>query len=466
MELQLNSADLDLLQKTKLDLQEFCNQKAESNIFRSKVNFYELGEKPSSYYLSMERARFNARTCNALFDEEGNLISDTNGILKLQQKFYSALYSRDTEVAFIIENESPVKVPENISEQQNMQFTIEDIGMAVLQLPNNKTCGNDGIPIDFYKVFWSKIKHIYYELVLEIFKKQHFHDSALLGVINLIPKATKDTRYLKFLRPISLLSSDYKIIKKAMANKIEPALEHIIDKDQRGFQKNRRISSNIRMIFELIQHSEKENLDNIILQLDFEKCFDKIEFDILFKSLHYFGFPDIVQTWTKILFTDFRAMTQNNGHFSEVFKITRGLHQGGPCSSLYFLICAEIMAILLRQNPNIEGILVNQIKNLLGQYADDADVYLRNRQKSLDTVFEVLENFRRISGFCVNYDKTTILRIGSLKNTNATLIMQKKVVWTNDFTNVLGIWIHTSLDKAVTKNYNDLLEKARNVMQK
>ena len=84
------------------------------------------------------------------------------------------------------------------------------------------------------------------------------------------------------------------------------------------------------------------------------------------------------------------------------------------------------MAILLRENPNIQGILVNEIRNLLGQYADDADLYLKYHQGSLNSVFDVLETFRRMSGFCVNYDKTTVLRIGSLKNSDSTLFTQKE----------------------------------------
>ena len=134
------------------------------------------------------------------------------------------------------------------------------------------------------------MKDTFYELVLETYNANHLHGTALSGVINLIPKANRDTRRLKSLCPITLLNSDYKAIEKALANRIEPALESIINKDQRCFQKNRRISTNIRTIFELINISETKDWDNIILQLDFEKCFDKIEFEILHGALQFFGF--------------------------------------------------------------------------------------------------------------------------------------------------------------------------------
>ena len=72
------------------------------------------------------------------------------------------------------------------------------------------------------------------------------HESARKGILNLIPKANKDSRYVKNLRPITLLNTDYKIIEKTITDMMMPALEHFINKDQRGFMKNRRISVNIR----------------------------------------------------------------------------------------------------------------------------------------------------------------------------------------------------------------------------
>ena len=73
-------------------------------------------------------------------------------------------------------------------------------------------------------------------------KTSYFTKTARSGILNLIPKANKDTRLVKNLRPITLLNTDYKIIEKAIANKMIPALETIISKDQRGFMKDRRIS--------------------------------------------------------------------------------------------------------------------------------------------------------------------------------------------------------------------------------
>ena len=460
-ESNLESADYDLLEKTKVDLNDLAEAKAKSCIFRSKARYAEFGEKPTKYFFNLEKSRFNARTCNALLDEDNNmLVTDTKNILKLQESFYAALYTRDKMVKFSLENNFGVSVSEEQRLAQNEPITMEEIAKAVQSLANGKTCGCDGVPIDFYKVFWPKLKDTYFELIGEIYRVKRLPDSLRLGVINLIPQAQKNSNLLKNLRPITILGSDYKVLEKIIANRIEPALETIISTDQRGFMKNRKITTNVRMIFELIKHCKDELIQAIILSLDFMKCFDRIEFQTILKSLSFFGFAEYITQWVEILYTDFEAFTQNNGHFSNRFKVTRGLHQGGPCSSLLFLICAEVMALLLRNEQEIEGISVNDLLNLLGQYADDADLYLLYRQSCLDSVFNALETFRAMSGFALNYDKTSILRIGSLERSDAMLATQRTVAWTNEPINVLGIWVSPDIETAINKNFKEIFDKA------
>ena len=125
---------------------------------------------------------------------------------------------------------------------------------------NDKTPGEDGIPVDFYKVFWRQLKNTFMDMVEYNYTVGELHDSARKGILNLIPKANKDTRYIKNLRPITLLNTDYKIIGKTIANKMIPALSHIIHKDQRGFMKERRISVNIRKMLDVIHQATEEDL--------------------------------------------------------------------------------------------------------------------------------------------------------------------------------------------------------------
>ena len=463
-QLPLNKDEDKLLDETKAELEEKAMERTRSIMFRSKVQWHEEGEKSSKYFFSLEKARYNAKTCYKMLLEDGSEVQDPDRILQEQRKFYQELYDIDQDVQFSLVNHTDILVPMQIRESQNQQLEFIDLEKAIKSMNNNKTPGQDGLPIDFYKVFWVKIKEIFYGMMLEVYEKERLHSTARKGILNLIPKANKDTRVIKNLRPITLLNTDYKIIEKAIANKMIPALEHIIHKDQRGFMKERRISVNIRKMLDIIHQVEQEDIEAVIMSLDFVKCFDKCSFSILHGSLNFFEFGHIVKEWTKILYKDFSVKIQNNGNFSLPISIKKGVHQGGCCSSVYFLVIAEILAISLRNNESIEGISIQQIRNILNQFADDMDIFSLCSKESLQAIHQELADFRQQSGFTVSYEKTTLYRIGSLRHANAMMYDMDQYTWSNEDITVLGVTIaHNDL---VQKNFEPLVAKAKEVLNR
>ena len=222
------------------------------------------------------------------------------------------------------------------------------------------------------------------------------------GVLNLIPKPGKDSRRLKNLRPITLLNCDYKIIEKTIARRMDPILQYLIHPDQTGFMPNRKIATNIRKVIDLMEYCDKYEIEAVILDLDFAKCFDKISSDCVYGALQYFQFPELIINWIRILYRDFRMKIQNSGHFSELISVEKSVHQGGCVSVQLFLLCAELIAIELRQCEKIEGIPVQDIIMCLNQYADDMDIASLFKQKSIDGIMEKLQWFYYNSGFQLN----------------------------------------------------------------
>ena len=119
---------------------------------------------------------------------------------------------------------------------------------------------------------------------------------------------------------------------------------------------DRKISTNIRKICDLITFIDLNKIEANILSLDFHKAFDTISFECLQGALNYFNFGPNIRSWTSTLYNAFTVKVQNNGYFSDSINIERGIHQGGCCSSYYFLLCAELLAIQIRNNKSIKGI--------------------------------------------------------------------------------------------------------------
>ena len=63
----------------------------------------------------------------------------------------------------------------------------------------------------------------------------------------------------------------------------------------------------------------------MVLSLDFEKCFNKVEKTALIGSLEYFQFSTYIIKWANIIYGDFEAKVQNNSFFTNSFKITKGI---------------------------------------------------------------------------------------------------------------------------------------------
>ena len=120
-----------------------------------------------------------------------------------------------------------------------------------------KTPGSDGLPIEFYKVFWNGI----WDCLLNAINFAYAEGiSQRRGIIKFIPKKDSESYFVKNWRPIALLNSDYKIASKAIANRFQSVLPKIINSDQTGFLKGRFIGENIRLIDGLINHTAAYNI--------------------------------------------------------------------------------------------------------------------------------------------------------------------------------------------------------------
>ena len=455
----LTQAEMVLYTESKKELESLLMEKISGTIFRSKAKWYAEGDRSSKYFFNLEKNRAINKTCKQIFDKQGNLVGELSKVLEIQREFYQELYAYNHEVEFAISDKPDKFVHDNMKLDQSNPLTIMDLKESVDNLAKSKSPGPDGLTAEFYQAFWPKLGNMLMKALNDSYTKQKLYPSARQGILNLIPKPNRDTRNIKNLRPITLLNVDYKILEKTIANKILPALKDLIHNDQRGFLPGRRISVNIRKMLDIIESERINNKESVIISCDFLKAFDKIKLESLYAALRHFNFAEYVVEWTQIMYTDFTDRVQNSGFLSDPIRIEQGLHQGGPCSSLYFLVIAELLANLLRKNTSIQGIDVESVLNLLNQFADDLDVFSNNSEESIRAVFDVLEFFYFQTGLKINYDKTTIYRIGSLRHSKAQLYtLANNVRCTNENINVLGVNIcHENL---LQNNYDEVMNQA------
>ena len=190
---------------------------------------------------------------------------------------------------------------------------------ALLELKNNKTPGCDGLPVEFYKFFWNKVKCLILDSFHWSFKNKQLSLDQKRGIINLVPKPGKDLCQLKNWHPISLLNVDYKILTKILANRLQSCLDEIIYSDQVGYIKNRFIGENIRTTVDMMTYCKMKKVPLLITQIDFEKAFDSLSWDFMLKCLKKFNFGDSFISWVEILYNGIESCVINNGKASNFF---------------------------------------------------------------------------------------------------------------------------------------------------
>ena len=312
---QYSEMKQDLLERSKQDIKDIEFEHAKGVIFRTRARWQVEAERNTAYFYGLEKSKYNAKTCSVLVTEKGETIRNQKQILEHQHKFYQTLYKKDPTVKFTIKNNSQKKLTEVQRELLDKEIEIEEISNALKQMKKGKTPGSDGLTVAWYKCFWDLIKQTVFEAICEGIQQKELHSSARRGIITLIPKAQKDPRKLKNLRPISLLNIDFKLLEKVLANRIKLVIDELISKDQKGFMAGRRITVNIRKVLDLIYKAIEDDSEHVLVSIDFTKCFDLISFDAIFGALRYFGFGDKFVKMVKVGYTNFTAVVQEQWVF-------------------------------------------------------------------------------------------------------------------------------------------------------
>ena len=119
---------------------------------------------------------------------------------------------------------------------------------------------------------------------------------------------------------------------KVIASRIKNVLPDIIHPNQTGYVKDRFIGETIRSIYDVMDFTVKENVPGLMLFIDFQKAFDSVEWEYLFKCLEAFNFgPDFLHR-VKVFYKNIQSCILNNGMTSSFFTLERGVRQEDPLS--------------------------------------------------------------------------------------------------------------------------------------
>ena len=273
------------------------------SMIRSRADWLEYGEKPNRFFLNLEN---NNRINNIaeLEINETTTITDQNEIMTALIDFYSNLCKATTPNIDTPTYEANIKLTTlTLEEQKSLEHPItkEELGIVLHKLKNNKSPGLDGYSPEFYKRFWPQLGHFFLDCINESFSNGYLTNSQTQGLITCLPKTGKARNLIKKnWRPISLLNTTYKLISLCITNRIRPLLPKLISPEQKGFMSGRSISDCTRLMFGLVYECQQQNIEGLILLVDFEKAFDSLSWDFILKTLKNFNFGPNLIKWISL----------------------------------------------------------------------------------------------------------------------------------------------------------------------
>ena len=221
--------------------------------------------------------------------------------------------------------------------------------------------------------------------------------------------------------------------------------------------KGRYIGENLRLLYDVLVYTNFYKMPGLLLAVDFEKAFDSVAWSFIKKSLDRFNFGPDIKRWVQRFYTSIKASVAVNSQYTSWFQIERSVRQGDPLSPYPYLICAEIMSLMIRQNPRIKGILVKDTSVLLPQFTDDTTLYLDGKEQSFRESVNVLVRFASMPGLKINFDKTSAVWIGSEKDSRIRFLPHLEFKWNPATFKVLGVHFSTNTEIVPSINYEGKL---------
>ena len=192
------------------------------------------------------------------------------------------------------------------SQQQSCEgfLSLQELSDSVKGLSLGKLPGSDGLSVEFYLHFWEILGPLLLRVANECFRDGDLCDSMKGSVTRLIFKKRGDRKSLKNWRPISLLNVDYKIISKVITSRLVNVIEFIVHSDQTCSVPGRSIFSNVTLLRDIMDFIQQTDECAILVSLDQEKAFDRVNRVFLLELLEVYGFgPDFCR-WVSTLYNN------------------------------------------------------------------------------------------------------------------------------------------------------------------
>ncbi|KAF1330506.1 putative Pollike protein, partial [Globisporangium splendens] len=286
----------------------------------------------------------------------------------------------------------------SVEEQDLLNAPISgvDLADALKHMKASSAPGMDGLTAGFYQV----ATNVFGECLSIVFNCQLARGELLYSqrqsAVCLLHKKGSRSDPGNF-RPISLMGVDVKALSKTLTYRLQLFLPKLIHADQKAFVKGRSIHHHIRFLADLQDLVTAQDEEAYAMFLDFEKAYDRVNWDYMFQVLDRMGCGGAFSDWVKLLYTSPQAHLLINGHIQPAICPTRGVKQGDPLSALLFLMVIEPLGNLLRQHEE-HGICLTEDHTVPGLFFADDSTLLSGSVQGIQAQLDFVQEYCDGSG--------------------------------------------------------------------
>ncbi|RVW69351.1 Transposon TX1 uncharacterized 149 kDa protein [Vitis vinifera] len=382
---------------------------------KARVKWVKEGDCNSKFFHKVANGRRNRKYIKTLENERGLVLNNAESITKEILLYFEKLYANPIGESWSIEGLDWSPISEESAISLDAPFTEEEISKAIFQMDRDKAPGLDGFTIAVFQDCWDVIKEDLVRVFAEFHRSGVINQSTNVSFIVLLPKKST-TKKISDFRPISLITSLYKIIAKVLSGRLRGVLHETIHSTQGAFVQGRQIMDAVLIANEIVDERRRSGEEGVVFKIDFEKAYDHVRWDFLDQVLEKKGFSPKWRKWMSGCLSSVSYAVLVNGSAKGWVKASRGLRQRDPLSPFLFTLVADVLSrMLLRAEERnmLEGFRVGRNRTRVSQlqFADDTIFFSNTREEDLQTIKSLLLAFGHISGLKVNLDKSNIYGI-------------------------------------------------------
>ncbi|RVX05720.1 Transposon TX1 uncharacterized 149 kDa protein [Vitis vinifera] len=263
---------------------------------KAKVKWVKEDDCNSKFYHKVANGRRNRKYIKELENERGLVLKNAESITEDILHYFEKLYTNPTGESWGVEGLDWSPISEESALRLDSPFTEEEISKAIFQLDRDKAPRPDGFTIAVFQECWDVIKEDLVRVFAEFHRSGIINQNTNASFIVLIPKKSLSKRISDF-RPISLITSLYKIIAKVLSGRLRGVLHETIHYSQGAFVQGRQILDAVLIANEIVDERRRSGKEGVVFKIDFEKAYDHVKWDFLDHVLEKKGFNPRWRKW-------------------------------------------------------------------------------------------------------------------------------------------------------------------------